>query len=768
MSLKVSRILLVVFSLGLVTYTIFSIFLQVQPPTSPLHHVVVGNHVLNITDPSFKANDTVKDGSKEDKLLKQWKLETGKSISYQYDELKYNSLKDSDRIRIGIFLSRFSKGVRSIDFEYYQNLGTIDTRYSWDFYKDFNITYIDESNNVKVKRLGTDYVLPQNEWPNRLNEATKENNTSDIWMDNKVGGWTGVLGRMLERSFTTVQSVKQMFARKKPQAERNIHFKLRPMLWRNAPLYLHVVTMDRDQDILYSQPVHVRLDKLLQPASLKHARRYLLSDPSGSKLDDQLRKLQLDVGQSILSVPTKIEIGPVIEFTPMYARGLHQMLASNDALLNHPRTDRYTTPTYVNLFAAPRDLYVPLLSLEDLPRPASVPYDPNRINSGAARCNFDRQNIFMHPYGYSPLTELVSDDELEALGVLETWKVQRRKKEGTATELSEAQKATDEHIEYTMLSEDWKDIRDVEFVIEFKPISFSYWYLYQMLEESFVTIEEQFGMRSYDVDSLRIMVSGTSAWLLGIFYFISGLHLVFQTLALFSDIGFWRSQESYDGISVNSLILNLVLDFIVILYLRDSGDSYLVQIFIVARAVLLIWKILKLVKLVPISRFPFVTLARKYTDSKLSPQQLQLEIEEAKWTQLLFSALVPFIVGVAVYQLYYLPQKGWYSWVIHSIAVCAYAGGFVTMTPQLYRNYALKSVDHLPWRSLFYQFVNTFIDDAFSLVIRMPQMHRVSVLRDDVVFVIYMYQRWIYRNRCDTVKAEDVASEQQHEEKKRN
>ena len=27
----------------------------------------------------------------------------------------------------------------------------------------------------------------------------------------------------------------------------------------------------------------------------------------------------------------------------------------------------------------------------------------------------------------------------------------------------------------------------------------------------------------------------------------------------------------------------------------------------------------------------------------------------------------------------------------------------------------------------------------------MPTMHRISCFRDDVIFVIYLYQRWIYR-----------------------
>ena len=27
----------------------------------------------------------------------------------------------------------------------------------------------------------------------------------------------------------------------------------------------------------------------------------------------------------------------------------------------------------------------------------------------------------------------------------------------------------------------------------------------------------------------------------------------------------------------------------------------------------------------------------------------------------------------------------------------------------------------------------------------MPTMHRISCFRDDIIFVVYLYQRWIYR-----------------------
>lgn len=67
------------------------------------------------------------------------------------------------------------------------------------------------------------------------------------------------------------------------------------------------------------------------------------------------------------------------------------------------------------------------------------------------------------------------------------------------------------------------------------------------------------------------------------------------------------------------------------------------------------------------------------------------------------------------------------------------------MTPQLFINYKLQSVAHLPWRMMTYKFLNTFIDDIFAFVIKMPTLYRLGVFRDDIVFFIFLYQRWIYK-----------------------
>ena len=46
---------------------------------------------------------------------------------------------------------------------------------------------------------------------------------------------------------------------------------------------------------------------------------------------------------------------------------------------------------------------------------------------------------------------------------------------------------------------------------------------------------------------------------------------------------------------------------------------------------------------------------------------------------------------------------------------------------------------------MMYKFLNTFIDDLFAFTIKMPTLHRLATLRDDVIFFVYLYQAWAYK-----------------------
>ena len=94
-----------------------------------------------------------------------------------------------------------------------------------------------------------------------------------------------------------------------------------------------------------------------------------------------------------------------------------------------------------------------------------------------------------------------------------------------------------------------------------------------------------------------------------------------------------------------------------------------------------------------------------------------------------------------------------YSGILEKTVFFMGMAGFIRMTPQLYINYKLKSVDHLPWRTLIYRFIETVIDDFYVFLVTTPLLHKVMVFREDVIFLLYIYQRIIYKtdpNRIGT------------------
>ncbi|CAK9295375.1 unnamed protein product [Gordionus sp. m RMFG-2023] len=112
--------------------------------------------------------------------------------------------------------------------------------------------------------------------------------------------------------------------------------------------------------------------------------------------------------------------------------------------------------------------------------------------------------------------------------------------------------------------------------------------------------------------------------------------------------------------------------------------------------------------------------------------------------QYLSYLMYPLVTCGAIYSLLYVPHKSWYSWLINSMVNGVYAFGFIFMLPQLIINYKLKSVSHLPWKAFMYKAFNTFIDDLFAFIITMPTTHRIACFRDDLIFLCYLYQRWLY------------------------
>lgn len=262
--------------------------------------------------------------------------------------------------------------------------------------------------------------------------------------------------------------------------------------------------------------------------------------------------------------------------------------------------------------------------------------------------------------------------------------------------------------------------------------------LYTQMEQNFKNQEMAGASTKRDNDKMKRMFVDTNPYLLGITFAVSLLHSLFDFLAFKNDVSFWKNQKSLEGLSLRTIVLNSFFQLVIFLYLMDNDTSWMILISSGISLVIEVWKIKKamVISRDENNKLVFASV-ESYSDSPTAEHD---RVAVAHLSYVLY----PLIVGNACYSLTYGVHKGWYSWVLSSLTSFVYAFGFIMMTPQLYINYKLKSVAHLPWRAMVYKSLNTFIDDLFAFVIHMPWMHRLSCFRDDLIFFIYLYQRWKY------------------------
>ncbi|KAG8383339.1 hypothetical protein BUALT_Bualt04G0002200 [Buddleja alternifolia] len=323
-------------------------------------------------------------------------------------------------------------------------------------------------------------------------------------------------------------------------------------------------------------------------------------------------------------------------------------------------------------------------------------------------------------------------------------------------------------------------VNELPLNLEVGPISMTKWQLFLQIDQSFQIHRSYGSMIEGEADQLkRVFVEG-NPYLLGVTMVVSLLHSVFDFLAFKNDIQFWNKNKSMEGLSAKSVVVNFVCQLIVFLYLLDNETSWMILASSGVGCCIEFWKIGKAMH-IEIDRSGRIPMLR-FRDRESYAGNKTKEYDDLAMKYLTY-VLFFLAICFAIYSLKYERHKSWYSWILSSLTSCVYMFGFIMMCPQLFINYKLKSVAHLPWRQMTYKFLNTIIDDLFAFVIKMPILHRLSVFRDDVIFLIYIYQRWIYpvdKKRVNEfgfggeedeqalTSTDAAATEQTEEEKKEN
>eukprot|EP00804_Cyclotella_cryptica_P008780 CCRYP_015647-RB/>CCRYP_015647-RB protein AED:0.07 eAED:0.07 QI:143/0.85/0.75/1/1/1/8/1476/721 len=256
-------------------------------------------------------------------------------------------------------------------------------------------------------------------------------------------------------------------------------------------------------------------------------------------------------------------------------------------------------------------------------------------------------------------------------------------------------------------------LKESKINVVYEPVPMWKWQLQAGMEDSQRKQEAFHGEEDTSNDMLRTMLVETNPYLLA-------------------------NKKSMEGLSLRSMIVNCFFSLVILLYLADNDTSFMVLASNSVGLLIDMWKISKAI------RIKFEGGKIEWVEAQSYKKSRTKEYDEIATSHLLFVTM-PLVAGYGMYSLFFQKHKGWYSWVLNTLVGFIYMFGFVMMTPQLFINYKLQSVAHLNWRTMTYKSINTFIDDLFAFVIKMPIMHRLACLRDDVIFFIFCYQRYKYK-----------------------
>ncbi|KAF9780224.1 cleft lip and palate associated transmembrane protein [Thelephora terrestris] len=311
--------------------------------------------------------------------------------------------------------------------------------------------------------------------------------------------------------------------------------------------------------------------------------------------------------------------------------------------------------------------------------------------------------------------------------------------------------------------------------ITLHPMSFMKFQLYAAMAMGFKDAAKQQGSGA-ELDEMKRMLTETNPYLLALTGIVSILHMVFEILAFKNDVSHWKQKKEMVGVSLRSIVLNVFVQIVVLLYLIDNNEQTSYMILLTSGMGVLVeaWKITKAVDIVllPAPESIFKRRIEILDKHVLSEDEKKTQEYDALAFRYVSYGAIPCLAGYTIYSLIYESHRGWYSFVITTLTSFVYMFGFAQLIPQLIINYKLKSVAHMPMKAMIYKTLSTVVDDFFAFCIKMPILHRLACFRDDVVFLIFLYQRWIYRidpkraNEYGQVMATDVDAAKARENNK--
>jgi hypothetical protein len=250
------------------------------------------------------------------------------------------------------------------------------------------------------------------------------------------------------------------------------------------------------------------------------------------------------------------------------------------------------------------------------------------------------------------------------------------------------------------------------------------------------------------------LLKNNSMTYLIIMFTVNILHTVFSVLGFASDVSYYKNLKQLDGVYTKHLFFHIFQMFVAILYVMIEGSHFIVKVELAVGLAIELWKLKKIFKVEFNKNFPFIHISYK-----IEFKQKKSKDYETEAVNLMLKYLFgPVAVLYLSYRIYYYKQRltgSILKFVIEYIFFLMNLFGFILLTPQVYLNYKLKSVQHLPFKALTFKFLNTIIDDLYAFAVKTPTLYRIFCFKDDVIFVIFIYQIIKYRNNKRVSSAEE-------------
>lgn len=191
-----------------------------------------------------------------------------------------------------------------------------------------------------------------------------------------------------------------------------------------------------------------------------------------------------------------------------------------------------------------------------------------------------------------------------------------------------------------------------------------------------------------EMEMFKEILLDSNMYLLGTTAIVSVLHMIFELLAFKSDVGHWRKKKDNVGVSVRTILTNVVMQLIIFLYLMDNNEntSWMILFGQGMGIAVEFWKITKTVNVRvrepgPNSTFrgilPYVVV---FEDKhKLSETEEKTDEYDRIAFRYMGMIAVPLLLAYAAYSLMYESHKSWYSFIITTLVGSVYAYGFLMM-----------------------------------------------------------------------------------------